>query len=184
MNPQHCIPTIIDGECTLWESRAILQYFANKYDSAGTLYPSDPALRARVDQKLYFDLNLSGKVREYYFAKYFNFAVADPELFKGLEKQMGFLDVALHDQTFAAGDELTIADFSMISTLTMMEVGKFPVEDYPNVAKWMAMCKETYPGLFTDDEAKDQLREAIEAANATEEAVAEDAAETTAEEGE
>lgn len=189
INPQHCIPTIIDGECTLWESRAIVQYLANKYDTAGTLYPIEPEQRARVDQKLFFDMTLFSKVREYYFAKWMNLPVQDPELMKALVKQVDFLEAALQDQQYAAGDEVTIADFSLVSTLTVMELGKFPIEDYANISKWLELCKETVPGMFTDDESKGILGEKIEEAMVVDEVCeavpeTEEGAETAAEEGE
>ena len=38
------------------ESRAIAGYIANTYDKTGKLYPTDPKVRARVDQRMYFDM--------------------------------------------------------------------------------------------------------------------------------
>lgn len=166
INPQHCIPTIVDGEVVLWESRAILQYFANKYDTTGLLYPADPELRARVDQKLFFDMGLFTRFRDYYLAKFNNMPVADPERYKNLEQQMQFLNTFLEDQEFVAGDNLTIADFAIMTSVTLCELASFPLGDYPNIVKWMEMCRETVPGIYADQESRDMLQEKVLKANA------------------
>lgn len=58
INPQHCVPTLQDGDFTLWESRAISAYLVRRAGSAtfATLLPSDARRRAVVDQRLYFDV--------------------------------------------------------------------------------------------------------------------------------
>merc|ERR1711934_1117922 len=54
INPQHCVPTIVDGDVKLWESRAIMKYIARKSNSP--LYPTDIAACAKVDQLLDYDM--------------------------------------------------------------------------------------------------------------------------------
>ena len=162
MNPQHCIPTIVDGEVTLWESRAILMYLANKYDTSGTLYPSDPDLRARVDQRLFFDMNFFTKVREFLLAKAFNVTPGDPDRHKALLDLFAILDVFLKDGGFVAGDELTIGDFSLVSTVAFAQLGGLPVEDYENVTKWLELCRETVPGIFPDEDSQETLKGVVE----------------------
>ena len=58
------MPTIVDGDLSLWESRAILGYLVNKYAPNSSLYPSDPKKRAIVDRTLNFDLSLFGSIRD------------------------------------------------------------------------------------------------------------------------
>ena len=58
INPQHTIPTMVDGKVVLNESRAIAAYLVNKYGKTDKLYPQDPVARARVDQLLYFDMGV------------------------------------------------------------------------------------------------------------------------------
>ncbi len=55
INPQHNIPTIKDGDFIMNESRAIMTYLANKVGNT-PLYPDDVKIRARIDQRLYFDM--------------------------------------------------------------------------------------------------------------------------------
>lgn len=49
LNPHGRIPTIDDHGTVVWESGAIIRYLAARH-SAGTLWPEDPAARARADQ--------------------------------------------------------------------------------------------------------------------------------------
>ena len=56
LNPQRVIPTVVDGDFILSESRPCATYLVDKYAPDDKLYPKDPQLRARVDQRLYFDM--------------------------------------------------------------------------------------------------------------------------------
>lgn len=57
LNPQRNCPTINDNGFVLTESRAIMCYLVDKYGKDDALYPKDPAWRALVNQRLYFDLS-------------------------------------------------------------------------------------------------------------------------------
>ena len=56
INPRHCIPTIVDDDLALWESRAIQQYIVNQYAPESSLYPSEAKARAKVDFWLNWDM--------------------------------------------------------------------------------------------------------------------------------
>lgn len=49
MNPNRLVPTIQDGDLTLWESAAIVRYLGARYGDE-RFWPTDPSARARIDQ--------------------------------------------------------------------------------------------------------------------------------------
>lgn len=49
MNPNALVPTLQDGDLTLWESHAIVRYISASYGE-GILWPTDPKERALSDQ--------------------------------------------------------------------------------------------------------------------------------------
>ncbi|CAL1265901.1 unnamed protein product [Larinioides sclopetarius] len=123
MNPQHCVPTIDDNGFYLWESRAILAYLANKYAPDSPVYPKDPKERAIVDRMLYFDIGtVFMAVREYLLPQLFKGQPADPEKAEAFKKTLDLLEGFLSKTAYVAGDHVTLADFSIIATLSFPEV--------------------------------------------------------------
>jgi len=148
INPQHTIPTIVDGDFKLWESRAIMAYLAEQYGKSDSLYPKDPKARAIVNQRLYFDMGtLYQSFAEYYYPQLFAKAPADPEKFKKIETAFEFLNTFLAGSNYAAGEYLTLADLALFATVSTFEVAKFDFSKYANVAKWYEKCKATAPGV-------------------------------------
>lgn len=67
MNPAHTVPVLVDGDFTLFESRAIMGYLVDTYAKNSGLYPTDVKDRAKVDCVLYYDASsLFPMVREYF----------------------------------------------------------------------------------------------------------------------
>lgn len=164
MNPQHTIPTIKDGSFALWESRAIMCYLANKYGKDDTLYPKDPVARARVDQKLYFDMGtLYQRFADYYYPQVFMKAPADPEKFKKIEEAFGFFNTALEGQKYAAGDNITLADLALVASVSTFDVMKFPIDNYPNVARWYKDCQASVVGYDVNVAGMEAFRHLVEA---------------------
>lgn len=58
IHPQQTVPTLKDGDLTIWDSHAISSYLINKYAKGSSLYPEDANKRAVVDQRLHFDTGL------------------------------------------------------------------------------------------------------------------------------
>ncbi|WP_428483155.1 glutathione S-transferase family protein [Rhodopila sp.] len=49
MNPTGLVPTLQEGDFTLWESNAILRYLAQGHAAGAALWPADRHVRATVD---------------------------------------------------------------------------------------------------------------------------------------
>ena len=143
MNPQHTIPTMDDSGFILWESRAILAYLVNAYGKDDSLYPKNPRQRAIVDQRLNFDIGTL-------FPRYLNLYY--PMLFRGdeynqenadkLNEALGWLNIFLEKSAFVAGDNLTIADISIIVTITSLDAFKFDFSEHENLTKWFERTKK------------------------------------------
>ena len=50
MNPTSLVPTLQEGDFTLWESNAILRYLGSVHAGGSALWPSDPRARAHADR--------------------------------------------------------------------------------------------------------------------------------------
>lgn len=156
INPQHTIPTLVDDGFSLWESRAILVYLLEKYAPDSPLYPKDVESRALVNQRLYFDLGtLYQRFGDYFYPQAFGNAPADPEKLKKAEEALEFLNTFLEGHTFAAGNELTVADFALVVSVATIECAGLDVNKHKNVAKWFAKCKEVIPGYHLVQESVD-----------------------------
>ncbi|KAG5890147.1 hypothetical protein JTB14_010165 [Gonioctena quinquepunctata] len=120
INPQHTVPTLVDGELTLWDGHAIACYLATAYAKNDTIYPKDPKKRALVNQRLYFDCGtLYPRIRAICFPVLFLGENEVLDEYKGpLEEALGFLDVFLEGNDFVCGKNLTIADCSLIASVS------------------------------------------------------------------
>jgi len=157
INPMHNIPTMVDGDFVLNESRAIAAYLVNKHGKDDKLYPKDAETRARVDQRLYFDMGVFYKVN---IVKYTNdlqdwifngllystfilqafgecvypvmFGGDKPgqEKFDKVKEVLGWVDGFVKDGKFSAGnDEMTIGDLALLATYSTMKAAELPEID-------------------------------------------------------
>ncbi|KAH8408032.1 hypothetical protein KR222_011531, partial [Zaprionus bogoriensis] len=154
INPQHTVPTLVDNDFVLWESRAILGYLVDKYGKTDSLYPKDPKKRAVVNQRLFFDMGtLYQTASDYYFPQMHK-QPADPEKFKKVEEALEFLDAFLEGKLYLVGDNVTIADFTIWSTVSAFTVLKLDISKYSNIVRWLENGKKTEPGWQEIENAK------------------------------
>ncbi|XP_050072029.1 glutathione S-transferase 1-like, partial [Anopheles maculipalpis] len=154
LNPQHCVPTLVDNGFALWESRAIMCYLVEKYGSTTdeSLYPSDPQRRAIVNQRLYFDMGtLYQRFGDYYYPQIFEGAPANESNYAKIGEALAFLETFLEGEQFVAkGKTISLADISVYATLTTFEVAGYDFSGYSNVVRWYKSVTACIPGADTN----------------------------------
>jgi glutathione S-transferase len=143
-NPNTKVPTLVDGDFVLWESRAINGYLAGLKPEA-RLYPEGPRRRAIVDQWSYWHaVHLGPAMQRVAFERYQKqkFGKGEPDetaiepQLREMTQFLGVLDGNLADKDWVAGD-LSIADFAIATTFMYREPAGISLAAIPNVATWI-----------------------------------------------
>jgi len=140
INPAHCVPTLKDGDFSIWESRAIMQYICNKCAPDSSLYPKEPQARAQVDFLLNWDLgDLYAQIQKSLYPTLgFRPMPADHEAEKkNYQAKLQFMNDHLIKGKFLTGDNMTIADISIAASLSMPSLMNQTFEAYPKVDAWL-----------------------------------------------
>ena len=150
LNPNHRVPVLEDGEFVLWESRAIMQYLADKTPGQ-TLYPTDVRARADVNRWLFWSgQHFSPAVGIFFWENLVKPMIGrgapDPaELKRGeplFNEFAAVLDQHLLDRKWVAGESVTLADLSIAVAWACAAPGKAPVAWYANVQRWFLRIQE------------------------------------------
>lgn len=141
MNPNGRIPTVQDGDLTLWESNACARYLAARY-GAGSLWPEDPVERAPADMWMdWKKTSLIGPMTTVFWG-----LVRTPEAERdaaaieaasaAARNLYAMLDKWLAGKDFVLGDRLTIGDIpaGAMAYRFMNLVGNRP--SMPNLEAW------------------------------------------------
>ncbi|XP_062554777.1 glutathione S-transferase 1-1-like [Armigeres subalbatus] len=150
INPAHTIPTLTVGdEYALGESRSIMVYLVESQTNNGThsLYPLDAKLRGLIHNRLDFDLGtLYQRFVAYCSPLYTSGTQGTEENRAKAHEALETLDIFLGKFRFAAADHLTIADFSLMATVSAFDLCYFDRSKYENVSKWYKACTKELVG--------------------------------------
>jgi glutathione S-transferase len=148
-------------------SRAIMTYLANQYAPNSSLYPKDAKKRAVIDRVLQFD-----QATLYYsFGDYIARPVIrqgkglkdlDPEKEKKVREALKLLDDSLANQKYVAGNELTLADLSVLASMTVFDGFNYDYSEFKNITEWNNRLKSELP--YYDEvnkEAMEMLKQFI-----------------------
>ena len=150
-NPNARVPVLEDQGFVLWESRAIMQYLAEKTPGQ-TVYPTDARGRADVNRWLFWcaaHMALANTilVLENFVKPLSGRGPADPsEVARGealFAQHAPVLDAQLAGQAWIAQGRLTLADFSIAASFALAGPARIPIAGYPNIQAWLARVQET-----------------------------------------
>jgi glutathione S-transferase len=121
-NPNGLVPVLLDDNCVIWESNAIVRYLAAKYGN-GHLWPVDPGLRAIADRWMDWQLTVTYPALVPLFIQ----LVRTPQenrnpatisaATSACEAAFSILDGCLSDRNFIGGDQFTMGDIALGCTL-------------------------------------------------------------------
>lgn len=145
INPSGKIPALKDDSFTLFESNAINKYLCNKYNGE-FLYPYDPALRAKVDQwidfcSFYVGTPIGFVVFNRIFAPQIGVPVNESLITHGLkelDRYLPLIDNHLAHHPYFVGENMTLADLSLLATLQYGDAAKIDFTPYPHLLQWRA----------------------------------------------
>lgn len=110
-----------------------MAYLLGKYAKNTDLYPSEFSKRAIIDQRLHFDSEVLHVAYKNAKKSALNQALSTEVL-----DAFDFLEKFLTNQTWIAGDNLSIADFSIYSTTkSLYKIYSCTLDDLKNLKSWM-----------------------------------------------
>ena len=143
INPNASLPALVDGDFKLWESNAILQYAADKYEAL-TYYPREPKVRADIHRwQLWESAHWYPSCYVYLmenFVKPFMKIETDRAAIEreapNWHKLAGILEQRLTNQRWLCGENVTLADIAVAAPMHLHPYQKLPLD---NVSKPAAL---------------------------------------------
>jgi glutathione S-transferase len=145
LNPNGRTPVLTDGDFTLWESNAIMQYIAGKRPNS--LWPEDVRTRADICRWQLWQIaqwheGCGAFLWENLVKKALGLGDGNLEALKKAEetfhRDAAVLDAHLGKQPYLVDGALTLADFSVASYLHYAAAAKLPWDRYANIRAWYA----------------------------------------------
>jgi len=144
LNPNGTVPTLVDGDLTLYESAAICQYLADRFPDKRLAPPAGTPARGLYYQWIHYAM--SGL--EPPLVTIFLHTVNKPEAERipvlvtqartQLKTVLGVVEQALVGRPFILGDQLTTADVLVGSTLVWAQMMSLLGDDRPATSAYLA----------------------------------------------
>jgi glutathione S-transferase len=145
MNPMGKVPTLVDGDFTLWESNSILRYLAMQYAPGHTIYPAEPKLRAGVDRWLDWTLSTLQPAERPIFWGYVRTPAAERDIAqldihaRENETLWRIIDAQLQGRDFLESTTFTLADLVVGAyARRWFGIGELQRPALPDLERWYA----------------------------------------------
>jgi glutathione S-transferase len=142
-NPNGKIPLLEDNGFLVWESNAIICYLAAQKPESGLLLTDAKGMAMMHQWLQWHATSLSPSTTEVMmqtvYAKMMGRERDDEKYDEGIKKvrrDLAVLETTLADREFVCG-KLTVADFSLVSSLQLRGPMGLELEDFPNVTRWV-----------------------------------------------
>ncbi len=146
LNPNGQIPMLQDGGFALWESNVIVRYLCAKH-SLGNLYPENLEQRFDAERWMDWQQTTMNNVGRAAFVEWIRTPGPQPDravIAKSVattEPQLAMLDAHLSQQSFMAGERMTMADFPIACEMHRWwglppQHPALPRSAYPHLSRW------------------------------------------------
>uniref|UniRef100_A0A3F2YW00 glutathione transferase n=1 Tax=Anopheles dirus TaxID=7168 RepID=A0A3F2YW00_9DIPT len=139
VNSLHTVPVLQHGDLTLSDSHAILMYLCDTFAPTGhDLAIPDTVTRAKVFNRLCFNNGFLFQREADVMRKVFSGEITDPsDHLYPIEETIDALELYLHESRYTALDHLSVADFSIMATLTSVNLlTPITADRWPRVVEW------------------------------------------------
>lgn len=146
LNPNGLVPVLRDGSFVLWETTAILSYFAD-VSPQGRLLPADAQGRSDVARWLswglaHWNVALQPFIYERVFKPMKQQGVSDEPRLQALVPKLhelaDILDRRLAGHAFVGGDAISIADFYLAAFPMYSQAARLDFTGFRDVARWLS----------------------------------------------
>ncbi|XP_037957003.1 glutathione S-transferase E14 isoform X1 [Teleopsis dalmanni] len=168
LNPVHTVPVLVNGDdVVLTDSHAILIYLCDMFEDKNVkkdLFPELMRDRLKIINLLFFECSVlfrrdSDLMSEIVRKGFSNIDVSYHE--RKIHEAYTAMEKFLMPQTYFAGDKLTIADVSLITTASTVNL-MFPIDKrWPRLLKWF-QSMQALPEYEVNSIGLEKLRNVVE----------------------
>ena len=149
INPHQTVPSAVDGDYTITESNAIMQYAAD-HGGKHEYYPQDLKERSLVNKWLLWEASVWFQTNYVYLVEYVVKPLLGAEPDESIIKteadkwnrNAAILDAQLGKTKWIVGDGVTIADIAIAAPMHLHAAQKLPLDSYKNLSRWLSQIEE------------------------------------------